>query len=199
MRERTRVHAAVLAVLVAAVLGCPEREVPSPPSPPPSPVPKTEATAPAPAATPAEPAASAATPTATPSPKPAPKPTVTPATPAPTPAPPAAKPEPAPEPTKPAPAPAVPASSHAKVGGAKCKMCHRVQHQSWAASPHAGKGIDCEACHGNGGDYWPAAVMRDREKALAAGMLLPGLASCKACHAKADDALFARVHAHKVR
>jgi hypothetical protein len=78
-------------------------------------------------------------------------------------------------------------------------MCHRVQHQSWAASPHAAKGVDCEACHGPGGDYWPAAVMRDRAKAVAAGMVVPTLGSCKECHPKADDALLARVHAHKAK
>jgi formate-dependent nitrite reductase cytochrome c552 subunit len=78
-------------------------------------------------------------------------------------------------------------------------MCHRVQHQSWAASPHAAKGIDCETCHGPGADYWPAAVMRDRAKATAAGLVTPDLASCKKCHPKADEALFAQVHAHKAK
>ena len=88
---------------------------------------------------------------------------------------------------------------HEKVGDEKCKMCHRVQHQSWAASPHAAKGLDCEGCHGNGGDYWQASVMRDRAKATAAGLVMPGLASCKKCHANADAALFAKVHAHKAK
>jgi hypothetical protein len=99
-----------------------------------------------------------------------------------------------------APVPAAAAPAHAKVGSDKCKMCHRVQHQSWAASPHAAKSVDCEKCHGNGGDYWPASVMRDRAKAGAAGLVTPTLASCKKCHgAKADAALFARVHAHKAK
>jgi hypothetical protein len=79
-------------------------------------------------------------------------------------------------------------------------MCHRLQHQSWAASPHAAKGLDCEGCHGNGADYWSAAVMRDRAKAEAAGLVVPTLASCKKCHgAKADQALFEKVHAHKAK
>jgi hypothetical protein len=80
-------------------------------------------------------------------------------------------------------------------------MCHRLQHQSWAASPHATPtvNLDCEGCHGNGGDYWPASVMRDRAKAVSAGLVLPGLATCKECHPKADAALFARVHAHKAK
>ncbi|WP_242356267.1 MULTISPECIES: hypothetical protein [Anaeromyxobacter] len=78
-------------------------------------------------------------------------------------------------------------------------MCHRVQHQSWAASPHAVKGLDCEGCHGNGADYWPASVMRDREKAIAAGLVMPTLATCKRCHASPDASLLAKVHAHKAQ
>ena len=90
-----------------------------------------------------------------------------------------------------------PAAAHAKVGATKCKMCHRVQHESWAASAHAKNDLDCEGCHGNGGDYWTASVMRDRAKATAAGLVIPTLASCKRCHPDADAARFARVHAHK--
>jgi len=42
--------------------------------------------------------------------------------------------------------------------------------------------------------------MRDRAKAVAAGLVLPELSFCKKCHgAKADAARFARVHAHKAR
>jgi hypothetical protein len=78
-------------------------------------------------------------------------------------------------------------------------MCHRVQHQSWVESAHAKKGLDCEACHGNGGDYWPAAVMRDRAKAVAAGLVLPGVDRCRACHPKADASLLPKAHAHKGR
>jgi hypothetical protein len=79
-------------------------------------------------------------------------------------------------------------------------MCHRLQYESWAASPHKAKGLDCEGCHGNGADYWPAGVMRDRAKAVAAGLVVPDLSACKKCHgAKADAALFAKVHAHKAK
>jgi hypothetical protein len=41
--------------------------------------------------------------------------------------------------------------------------------------------------------------MRDRGRAMAAGLVLPDVSSCKTCHAKADQALFERVHAHKAR
>jgi formate-dependent nitrite reductase cytochrome c552 subunit len=76
-------------------------------------------------------------------------------------------------------------------------MCHRVQHESWAASAHAKKGLDCEGCHGPGGDYWNASVMRDRAKAVAAGLVVPTVSSCKRCHPRADDALLPKAHAHK--
>jgi hypothetical protein len=78
-------------------------------------------------------------------------------------------------------------------------MCHRIQHQSWAESAHAKKALDCEGCHGNGADYWPASVMRDRAKAVAAGLVPQGVDRCRRCHPKADASLLPRAHAHKAR
>ncbi|MGB8930321.1 MAG: hypothetical protein WCC48_03615, partial [Anaeromyxobacteraceae bacterium] len=96
-----------------------------------------------------------------------------------------------------APAPVL-ASAHVKVGDAKCRMCHKLQHDSWSASPHAAKGLDCEGCHGGGADFMK--VMRDRTAAIAAGLVLPKKDFCRKCH-KADwqDGMFLRVHAHKVK
>jgi hypothetical protein len=117
---------------------------------------------------------------------------------------PAAKPAPAPAPaTAPVPAPTPAhaptlATTHGKVGDAKCRMCHRLQHDSWSASPHAAKGLDCEGCHGGGADF--TKVMRDRTAAIAAGLVLPKQEFCRRCH-KADwqDGMYLRVHAHKVK
>jgi hypothetical protein len=97
----------------------------------------------------------------------------------------------------PAPAPTL-ATTHSKVGDAKCRMCHKLQHDSWSESPHKAKGLDCEGCHGGGADFMK--VMRDRTAAIAAGLVLPRKAFCKTCH-KADwqDGMFQRVHAHKVK
>jgi hypothetical protein len=95
------------------------------------------------------------------------------------------------------PAESAPTSAHAKVGPQKCKMCHRVEHDSWSASAHAAKGLDCEGCHGNGADYRSASVMRDRAKAIAAGLVVPTVATCKRCHADATPALLPNAHAHK--
>jgi hypothetical protein len=76
-------------------------------------------------------------------------------------------------------------------------MCHRLQYDSWKAGPHAAKGLDCEGCHGAGADY--AKVMRDRAKAVAAGLLIPTVATCQRCHPKADASLLPKAHAHKAR
>jgi hypothetical protein len=130
-------------------------------------------------------------------PPPAPAPAAPPA--------PVAAPAPPAEPPKAGPAPKVEAtpkvelaSAHAKVGDAKCRMCHKLQHDSWSASPHAKKGLDCEGCHGGGADF--TRVMRDRTAAIAAGLVLPKREFCKGCH-KADwqDPMYLRVHAHQAK
>lgn len=74
-----------------------------------------------------------------------------------------------------------------------------MQYDSWSASQHKVKGLDCEGCHGNGADYKAASVMKDRAAAVAAGLILPGPEFCRKCHAKADAALLPRAHAHKAR
>jgi hypothetical protein len=103
-------------------------------------------------------------------------------------------------PAAPAKPPAAPtlATTHGKVGDAKCRMCHKLQHDSWSASPHAAKGLDCEGCHGGGADF--TRVMRDRTAAIAAGLVLPKPEFCRKCH-KADwqDGMYLRVHAHKAK
>lgn len=209
-------RAAVALLGALTVVACSEKKPEPQPAYPTAPAPEAAAPTraePAPAAPAVEPAPAAQPPAVQPAPPAAEEkpeaPAMKPAPAAPKPA--EAKPAPAPAAPKPAevaapaPAPAGAAepaptpSAHAKVGAQKCKMCHRVQFESWSASPHATKSIDCESCHGNGGDYWPAAVMRDRAKATAAGLVIPELTSCKRCHPKADADLFGRVHAHKAR
>jgi hypothetical protein len=75
-----------------------------------------------------------------------------------------------------------------RVGDAKCKVCHKIQHASWAGSSHAALDpvLDCESCHGPGSEYKKMSIMKDRELAIAAGLVLPGADFCTAsCHA--DD------------
>ncbi len=78
-------------------------------------------------------------------------------------------------------------------------LCHRLQYASWNESKHKAKGLDCEGCHGNGGDYKAIFVMKDRAVAMKAGLMLPGLVFCKKCHANADASMLPLAHAHKAK
>ena len=95
-----------------------------------------------------------------------------------------------------------PVAAQDKVGAAKCKVCHKLQFDSWAASKHGldkAKGPECETCHGAGSGYVTLAVMKDPAKAKAAGLIAkPAKTGCATCHKNAitDEAL-ATVHAHK--
>ncbi len=93
-----------------------------------------------------------------------------------------------------------------KVGPEACKMCHKLQYDSWKASKHAAQAdpIICETCHGPGSDYKTFSVMKDLTKAKAAGLILPTKEFCVKCHGKGSvppmtDELFAKVHAHKAK
>lgn len=44
------------------------------------------------------------------------------------------------------------------------------------------QGIQCEACHGPGGDYWKKETMKDKAAAEAAGLVKPTEEHCKKCH-----------------
>jgi len=95
------------------------------------------------------------------------------------------------------------------VGAGKCKMCHKIEYESWEASQHARAfeslkgdeqsnaeclkchavagnaempGVQCESCHGPGSEFKSMKVMKDHDAAVAAGLLLPDEAACKGCH-----------------
>lgn len=98
------------------------------------------------------------------------------------------------------------------VGKDKCKLCHKVEHDSWLTTVHAkawdklkpeeqkvdscvvchstGKdaagtlitGVQCEACHGPGSLYKAQSVMKDKKAALAAGLIEPTKEVCVKCH-----------------
>lgn len=98
------------------------------------------------------------------------------------------------------------AADHAAVGAAKCKMCHKVEFDSWSTTKHATAkptAVDCETCHGNGGDYWKLGPnkAKDPAKAKAAGLIAkPEQATCTAkCHKPAEfkPEMMAKVHDKK--
>jgi len=103
-------------------------------------------------------------------------------------------------------------ADHQYVGDAKCKMCHSKQFKSWETTKHAKayealkeadlkkdecvgchttgykkstdllKGVQCEACHGAGSDYKNMNIMKDKAKAVEAGLIMPTEETCKTCH-----------------
>lgn len=44
------------------------------------------------------------------------------------------------------------------------------------------EGVTCESCHGPGKKYMAKAIMEDREKAIAAGLVSPTAKTCELCH-----------------
>ena len=95
------------------------------------------------------------------------------------------------------------AADGAATYAAKCKMCHKVEFDSWSKTKHATAEpkAECETCHGNGGDYWKMSVMKDAAAAKAAGLIAkPEKAGCTAkCHKPAEfkDEMLTKVHDKK--
>jgi hypothetical protein len=87
-----------------------------------------------------------------------------------------------------------------RIGAEKCKTCHKVQFASWAETAHAKRTppLDCESCHGPGSEYKSLAVMKDPEKAKAAGLVNPTATFCASCHARGwKGDMLRKAHAHK--
>ena len=112
----------------------------------------------------------------------------------------------------------VQAQDHEYAGATKCKMCHKVQYASWETTKHAKAtetakastterafaanclechgtnssedlpGVQCEACHGPGNDYKKMSIMKDRDAAVANGLVIPTQATCDGCHTGDDHA-----------
>ncbi len=102
--------------------------------------------------------------------------------------------------------------THDFVGAKKCKICHKEEFASWEQTSHAKawtvlkpeeqkneecigchstgttakdvflEGVQCEACHGAGADYKKKKIMKDTEKAMAAGLVIPDSTLCLTCH-----------------
>ena len=61
----------------------------------------------------------------------------------------------------------------------KCIGCHST---GTTAKEVVLEGVQCEACHGPGGDYQKKSVMENRELAIANGLLIPDEKTCLNCH-----------------
>lgn len=90
------------------------------------------------------------------------------------------------------------------MGAERCRLCHRAVYERWERTSHARTraggtagetclvchttggerllGVQCEACHGADGNYWPAEIMIDPDKAAMAGLRRPTEELCLRCH-----------------
>jgi hypothetical protein len=66
-----------------------------------------------------------------------------------------------------------------------CLKCHSTAgsvDKSLLAGIKVNEGVSCETCHGPGSAYKTNSIMKNKEMALAKGMVEPTEATCKACH-----------------
>ncbi len=91
----------------------------------------------------------------------------------------------------------------------QCLKCHQTGYGAppdlLTAKFDPKLGVQCEACHGPGGDYAKKEVMKERAKSVAAGLILPDEKTCIRCHnpespsyRKFDFAEFKKKIAHPV-
>ncbi|NPA36924.1 MAG: cytochrome C554 [Chlorobi bacterium] len=70
---------------------------------------------------------------------------------------------------------------------AKCLKCHSTAgavDPSLRAGIRIEEGVSCESCHGPGSVYKSMSIMKDREKALQNGLIMPTKEVCEKCHNK---------------
>lgn len=68
----------------------------------------------------------------------------------------------------------------------KCLKCHVTGHGEPAdrfdKKFDPKQGVQCESCHGAGGDYWKKETMKDKQKSIANGLRIPDEKFCRTCH-----------------
>jgi len=69
----------------------------------------------------------------------------------------------------------------------KCLKCHSTYEKA-GASLRGGilpeEGVSCESCHGPGSAYKSPTIMKNKEQAMAKGLILPDKNLCVTCHNK---------------
>lgn len=68
----------------------------------------------------------------------------------------------------------------------ECLKCHvtayGVNDNLKEESFNLSDGVQCESCHGAGSDYISISTMKDKAKAIAAGLVIPTKEVCVKCH-----------------
>ena len=69
----------------------------------------------------------------------------------------------------------------------KCLKCHSTYEMA-GASLRGGilpeEGVSCESCHGPGSAYKSPSIMKNKEQAMAKGLIIPDKTLCIKCHNK---------------
>jgi hypothetical protein len=70
----------------------------------------------------------------------------------------------------------------------KCLKCHVTAYGAdkslLGAKYSMEEGVTCEACHGPGSDYMKLSIMKNKEEAIANGLVMPTEEVCVKCHNK---------------
>lgn len=67
----------------------------------------------------------------------------------------------------------------------KCLKCHSTYYavdESLIATLTEDEGVSCESCHGPGSRYKSNSIMKDKEKAMENGLIMPTKEVCITCH-----------------
>ena len=79
----------------------------------------------------------------------------------------------------------VPAVSADEAKDPKCLKCHSTAasiDEKLNAGIKIEEGVSCEGCHGPGSAYKSISIMKDREKSIENGLVIPDEKTCKKCH-----------------
>ena len=69
----------------------------------------------------------------------------------------------------------------------KCLSCHAPEFDKkdlFQKNFNIDEGVQCESCHGPGSEYKSKKIMKDRDTAIANGLLVPDEKTCLNCHKK---------------
>lgn len=64
----------------------------------------------------------------------------------------------------------------------KCHSTYGAVDEMLIATLKLDEGVSCETCHGPGSGYKSNSVMKDREKSIEKGLIIPDEKLCKTCH-----------------
>ena len=66
----------------------------------------------------------------------------------------------------------------------KCHSTHGSVNPDLILTLKVAEGVSCESCHGPGSKYFPSGVMKNREKSIAKGLIVPDEKVCTKCHSE---------------